>query len=415
MFRWRWHEPLPYHKPLRARGSNSPFPIANYFFNKDSSMSLSLSSDNIFAYLAERKIVPLASAQDWKIDRSGGKNFNLIVRNSLGEGIFLKQERFNRHGDTLGELLNESAICQLLEKIAASEGINNYFCPKIVDRDPERSVIISQFLKDHQNLEFLYAGDRDRWSLAIPTAIGKVIATIHQLTWERVDYRDFLIQELGGELLTSFIKIDRLTPEIFAHTPTDGIKFYTMYQRYESLEKAIDNLLSRTRSSCLIHGDLKLNNILLDPATSSVRPIDWERGTWGDPALDLGSTIASYLLLWLNSLVVQRTMKIEETLQLAVIPLAAIRPSISALISGYIQQFPEIIELDLDFATKTIQFVGVSLIIQVLANIQHQKVFSNSGIATLQVAKSLLCRPHESMSVVCDRSAFDRSTAYTQL
>lgn len=370
-------------------------------------MSLSLSSDNIFAYLAERKILPLASAQDWKIDRSGGKNFNLIVRNLAGEGIFLKQEQFDLDGDTLGELFNESAICQLLEKIAASEGISNHFCQNIIDRDRERSVIISQFLKDYQNLEFVYAGDPGKCSLAIPTAIGKVIATIHRSTWNRMDYRDFLIQELGGKLQASFIKIGRLTPEIFADTPADGIKFYMLCQRYESLERAIDNLISRSRSSCLIHGDFKLNNILLDPAASIVRPIDWERGTWGDPALDLGSLIASYLLLWLDSLVVQRTMKIEETLQLAVVPLDAIRPSISAFVSGYIRQFPEIIDLDPDFATKTIQFAGVSLIIQVLANIQYQKVFTNSGIATLQVAKSLVCKPMESMPIVCDRSAFD--------
>lgn len=371
-------------------------------------MSLSLNSDNIFAYLAERKIVPLASAQDWKIDRSGGKNFNLIVRNLAGDGIFLKQEQFNLDGDTLGELFNESAICHLLEKIAASKGIDNYFCQHIIDRDPERSVIISRFLKDYQNLESIYAGNRHKWSLAIPTAIGKVIATIHKSTWDRMDYRDFLVQELGGKLQTSFIKIGRLTPEIFADTPADGIKFHMLYQRYESLERAIDDLISRSRSSCLIHGDFKLNNILLDPAASIVRPIDWERGTWGDPALDLGSLIASYLLLWLNSLVVQRTMKIEETLQLAMIPLDAIRPSISAFISGYIRQFSEIIDLDLDFATKTIQFTGVSLIIQVLANIQYHKVFTNSGIATLQVAKSLLCKPIESMSIVCNQSAFDR-------
>ena len=375
---------------------------------KDRSMSLSLSSDNIFAYLVERKIVPLGSAQDWKIERSGGKNFNLIVRDLAGEGIFLKQERFNHHGDTLGELFNESVICQLLEKLAAAEGLSNHFCPNIIDRDPERSVIISQFLKDYQNLKFIYAKNPYECSLAIPAAIGKVIATIHQSTWNRMDYRDFLIQEFGGELQTSFIKIGRLTPEIFADTPADGIKFHILYQRYESLEQAIDNLISRSRSSCLIHGDFKLNNILLDPAASVVRPIDWERGTWGDPALDLGSLIASYLLLWLNSLVVQRTMKIEETLQLATIPLDAIRPSISAFISGYIRQFPEIIDLDPDFAAKIIQFAGVSLIIQVLANIQYQKVFTNSGIAILQVAKSLLCRPIESMSIVCDQSAFDR-------
>ena len=372
------------------------------------SMSLSLSSDNIFAYLADRKIVPSESAQDWKVEHSGGKNFNLIIRNLAGAGIFLKQERFDWDGDTLGELLNESAVCQLLEKIAAAEGINNHFCQQIIDRDPQRSVIISQFLQDYQNLEAIYTGDRLKWSLAIPTALGKVIATIHQSTWNRIDYRDWLIKELGGKLQVSFIKIGRLTPEIFADTPADGIKFHMLYQRYESLEQAIDNLISRSRSSCLIHGDFKLNNILLDPAALAVRPIDWERGTWGDPALDLGSLIASYLLLWLDSLVVQRTMKIEETLQLAVVPLDAIRPSISAFISGYIQQFPAIIDLDPDFATKTIQFAGVSLIIQVLASIQYQKVFTNSGIATLQVAKSLLCRPIESMSIVCDRSSFDR-------
>ncbi len=270
---------------------------------------------------------------------------------------------------------------------------------------------MSRFLKNHQNLEFIYAGNRDRWSLAIPTAIGRVIARIHQLTWERTEYRNFLIAELGHEPRSSFIKIDRLTPEIFAHTPADGIKFYQMYQRYESLEKAIDDLISRTQPCCLIHGDFKLNNILLDVASESpehaiVRLIDWERGTCGDPALDLGNMIASYLLLWLNSLVVQKTMSIEETLQLAIVPLDAIRPSISAVIRGYLQQFPQIVTLDRNFVTKTMQFAGVSLITQILANIQYQKVFTNRGIATLQVAKSLLCRPTTSISIVCDPSAF---------
>jgi Phosphotransferase enzyme family len=377
-------------------------------------VSLSLSSDNIFAYLAKRQILPLASAQDWKIDRCGGKNFNLLVRNLDGEGVFLKQERFDPQGDTLGELLNEAAVGKLLAKLAASAGIDNYFCPEIIDRDPEHSVIISRFLKNHQNLEFLYSGNREGWSLAIPLAIGKIIASVHQLTWDRTDDRDLLTAELGGKLRTSFRKIERLTPEIFAHTPADGIKFYMMYQRYPSLEKAIDDLISRTQSRCLIHGDFKLNNILLyrdgenhrATGSSIVRPIDWERGTWGDPTLDLGNLIASYLLLWLNSLVVQRTMSIEETLQLAVVPLDLIRPSISAFMKGYLQQFPQIIDFDREFAVKTIQFTGVSLINQVLANIQYQKVFTNSGIATLQVAKSLICRPKASMSIVCDPQAF---------
>lgn len=39
---------------------------------------------------------------------------------------------------------------------------------------------------------------------------------------------------------------------------------------------------------------------------SIIRLIDWEKWTWGDPALDVGTVIASYLKLWLKSLIVNQ-------------------------------------------------------------------------------------------------------------
>jgi Phosphotransferase enzyme family len=370
---------------------------------------LLLSSENIFQYLAQRNLIDLAAQSDWRIEPQYGKNFNLSIRSSA-RGMLLKQERLNPDRIMLGELLNESVVCQLLQQLPLGSAEVNIFNPQVIDFDRANSAIIFEFLADYQDLSWLYHGERDRWSLEIPRSIGKTIATIHQLTFDRQDYHDFLLEHLDGRLARSLVKIGRLSPEIFGAIPSDGIKFYTLYQRYASLDAAIDKLIATTQARCLIHNDFKLNNILLHQDWEErgtdlaiVRPIDWERGTWGDPAIDLGNFIASYLQIWLSNLVVNKTMRIEESLELAVIPLDALRPSISALVNGYLAQFPEILEFDPHFLSKVVQCAGFSLIQQIEAVIQYEKNLSNRGICTLQVAKSLLCNPDESMSVIFDR------------
>ena len=111
------------------------------------------------------------------------------------------------------------------------------------------------------------------------------------------------------------------------------------------------------------------------------------------------------MLLWLSSLVISQTLTIEESLRLAATPLAQIQPSINALIVAYLDTFPEIVEDRPDFLKHVIQFAGLALIQQIQAMIQYQKSFGNMGICMLQVAKSLLCRPEESMQTVFGNAA----------
>jgi hypothetical protein len=50
-----------------------------------------------------------------------------------------------------------------------------------------------------------------------------------------------------------------------------------------------------------------------------------------------------------------------------------------------------------------VQFAGLALIQQIQAILQYQKVFNNTGICMLQVAKSFLCRPQASIPTVFGR------------
>jgi hypothetical protein len=212
--------------------------------------------------------------------------------------------------------------------------------------------------------------------------------------------------------------LERLTPEIFGQVPDDGIKFFVLYQRYDSLGKAIAELNQSFDPCCLTHNDLKLNNILLPPdweqplptISSAIKPldcptiqlrlIDWERSGWGDPAFDLGSIITSYLSLWLGSLVVSKTIGIEEALRLAMVPLELLQPSLVSLTTSYLEHFPELLERRPDFLQRAMQCSGLTLIQMIRSTLQHQKLFGNVGICMLQVAKTLLCRPVQAIPMV---------------
>jgi len=192
--------------------------------------------------------------------------------------------------------------------------------------------------------------------------------------------------------------------------PMDGLKFFALYQRYDSLGEAVHRASETISPVCLTHNDIKLNNILLnrnweDINGNGIRLIDWERSDWGDPAFDLGMAIASYLQIWLGSLVISNSLSIEESLRLATTPLELLQPSIGGLTLAYLETFPEILEYRPDFLKQVVQLAGFSLIIGILAMIQYQKTFNNTGIAMLQVAKALLSRPESSMPTIFGATA----------
>lgn len=81
-------------------------------------------------------------------------------------------------------------------------------------------------------------------------------------------------------------------------------------------------------------------------------------------------------------------------------PLEELQPSIAALTGAYFGNFPEILERCPHFLRRVVQFSGLALIQQIQSMIQYQKSFGNTGICMLQVAKSLLCRPEQSIPTV---------------
>jgi hypothetical protein len=382
-------------------------------------MSFLLSSQNVFEYLERHNISTQLEEYSGQIEHKVARNFNLLLSLPEERTIIIKQECYRPDEKITGGFLNEWRIQEFLKQFSSLNYLHR-FVTEIIHFNEEESIIIFNYLKDHCDLIDFYTR-KNIFPPAIASTIGTTIAAFHRATVNHQEYRDFFSQgredaPLNGGIPYIIRKFDRITPEVFGQVPGDGLKFFALYQRYDSLRNAIAQLTDTIKPYCLTHNDLKLNNILLhndwqqileekSSQHSVIRIIDWERCSWGDPAFDVGMLVGSYLLLWLKSLVVSKSIDIEDSLRMAVTPLEQIQPSIAALVSAYFANFPEILEYCPGFLQRVMQFSGLALILHIQATLQHRKTFGNTGICILQVAKGLLCSPEKFIPTVFGAAA----------
>jgi thiamine kinase-like enzyme len=375
-------------------------------------MTLLLSSQNVADYLFKLGLWTQEELAHVQIELIAAKNFNLTVGLPDGRKLLVKQERHNQDGKAAGEFLSEWRIQEFLKQFSELSHILPWM-PVVLHFDAEHSIIIFSYLDEYRDLADFYSKE-NIFPIQIASTIATILATVHRDTFNRQEYQEFFSPKpdnLTTDQVPKLIRgLERIGPEILGQVPADGLKFFALYQRYDSLGQAIAELGSAFAPCCLTHNDLKLNNILLhadweQTSDSIVRVIDWERSTWGDPAFDLGTLIANYVQIWLGSLVISNSLTIEESLRLAATPLEQLQPSIAALTQAYFDTFPEILEHRPDFLRRVVQFAGFALIQQIQAMIQYQKSFGNTGIAMLQVAKTLLCRPEQSMPTIFGTAA----------
>lgn len=381
-------------------------------------MPFLLSYQNIFDYLIPLGICSEEERSSSNIELKPAKNFNLLLSLSEDKQLLVKQERHNREGKTAGEFVQEWRIHEFLNQTPELSYVRPLLS-EAVHFDRENSIIIFNYLSNYRDLADFYTKE-NIFPTKVAGKVGNILALIHRGSIQNPEYRQFFdsSQDITSQEAAKLNhRIDRLTPEIFGSVPSDGLKFFALYQRYDSLGQAIAQLGSSSTPYCLTHNDMKLNNILISlnwedineslTDQSMIRLIDWERCSWGDPANDLGCIIASYLQLWLYSVVVGKGMEIEESLRLATTPLQSLRPSLAALVKAYLAEFPEILEHRPDFLERVVQFCGLALIQSIQATLQHEKTFGNQGISMLQVAKSLLCRPQVSIPTIFGMDASD--------
>jgi hypothetical protein len=390
--------------------------------NRDSATApFLLSADNVLDYLIQSYGGDLTLSASPTIELKACKNFNVLVEVAPDRYWLVKQEPPPEMGAAPDDLAYEWQLHHLVQTTPAMQPLAALMSEALYF-DADRSIAIFNYLTSYRDLDEFYS-DRQIFPSSIAAALGSTLAEIHRLTLNQPDLGSALGAALADYDPDIRLGPPRLTPEMFGQITADGFKFYELYQRYPSLPQAIDRLSQSYRACCLTHNDLKFNNILLHhqwqdwtseaaqagiesiadrngAQPSIIRLIDWEKWSWGDPAVDVGAIIADYLKIWLKSLTLSPGISIDLALQWAATPLDWLQPSMRAFLRSYLQRCPQILDCFPNFLTRTMQFAGLALIDSLQARIQYYEPFGNIGIGMLEVAKSLLCTPEPSIAAV---------------
>jgi serine/threonine protein kinase len=372
-------------------------------------MTFILDSENVLSYLQGNGLGTF-DRESTTLKRFSARNFNILVKTPNSQPILVKQEAPDVNGNQSGELFTEWQLQQLIADYPALSELTSFF-PKVLHADRPNSIVVNHFWADYDDMQDYYDGDDQEYHPEIAGELGQKLALVHRSTYHST-WQEPLETSLGRPAnpgLKVARRLHRVHSGIFAVTPIDCLRFYKLYQQYPSLAAAVEQLAQDHQACCLVHNDLKLNNLLIHhspvPATDSrIRLIDWESARWGDPAVDLGNLINSYLQLWLENLVVSSELSINESLQLAIVPLSSLQPVLFTLFDSYRQTFPAIFADQPDFLARVLQYAGLALIRRIEVIIDDDRVFDNRGIAMLQVAKQLLCSPTAFITTIFGKS-----------
>jgi aminoglycoside phosphotransferase (APT) family kinase protein len=121
---------------------------------------------------------------------------------------------------------------------------------------------------------------------AISTDFIDVLGSLHEVDWEAAGLGDF--GNPGGYPERQMRRLSSLWQRArFRDLP-----------EVEELERGLAETIPPTASSAIVHGDYKLDNVIVDQEAGKVAAVvDWELSTIGDPLADLGWLV----YFWMDS------------------------------------------------------------------------------------------------------------------
>ena len=290
-----------------------------------------LTQETAISYLLRRGHLTIAEliASGVKVYDASRRNGNFRVERQPGDALLLKQAREPNALRTVGW---EAMVYRAFQALPASHPLRRYTVP-FLEYDDDEGVLVLRSIADASTLAARH--NQGRIPTRPATWMGRALAALHSL-------------KLGSSPMSALSEglPRRLPHALFLHRPDHALycnasygnlQAVRMMQSFPAFGALIDALAKEWRPSCLIHFDVKGDNILLSAkrGARSSWLIDWELAALGDPAWDVGSMFADYLGVWLWSIPITGEHPPAHYLSLARFPLTRLQPALRAFWRSY--------------------------------------------------------------------------------
>jgi aminoglycoside phosphotransferase (APT) family kinase protein len=244
----------------------------------------------------------------WAVRNRGSRNRNFQVATGVRD-LLVKQAR-DWTSDGRDTIEREAAFARRVQTAPEFAALRPLM-PAAYSYDPRDSVLIFDFLPGRETL----ADSKLLFSPAAARLAGETLAAFH-----RAMAAPALADSFPGEL-PGFLSMPHWDARRLSGRTEGQRELVHLVQRHTAFADALDALAATWHPSALVHGDCKLENLLISPDAASLRIIDWELAGWGDPLWDAATLLQSWWGRWVQDPAAQ--------------PIEEIRPALHAFLDAY--------------------------------------------------------------------------------
>jgi hypothetical protein len=209
---------------------------------------------------------------------------------------------------------------------------------------------------------------------------------------------DSQYRKLFPQAIPWILSFHKMRPEYFRQLSAGNARLLELVRSYPEFHEALDKLSSEWQVNSLLHGDMKWENCLVqsrhgDPAGVTLKLIDWEMADLGDACWDVGDLLQSFLVFWILSLPLARSVDPAQLIDLAQHPLNKMQPCIRSFWRAYRDAMFLDASNSKDLLLRCVRFGGARMVQSAFECLYFAREMTPQAICLLQVSLNILQDP----------------------
>jgi aminoglycoside phosphotransferase (APT) family kinase protein len=274
------------------------------------------------------------------------------------------------------ELRREAAVYALLVRCGAPAGL----APACLGWSEAEEALIIEAV-DGRDLA-LCTAEGHVLDAAAAAALGEALAALHDAARHAAD-------EWPGDARSAPVGLHRPTSGDMHTFSAGAIRVVMTLQGSEALCAHLDRVCVPSEPETLIHGDLRLENVIVADS-GQLQLVDWEFAGGGEALWDPALFVAACLSAWISSIPTVPGVSPERLLGEAEVPIGAIRPGLAAFWSSYESGSRA---AGVAALTRCIELAAVRLVQLGVEAAHDAEQLRAASVVHLQVAHNMLERP----------------------
>lgn len=194
--------------------------------------------------------------------------------------------------------------------------------PRLVFLNQELNTVVTEYEVEARTIQ-LMAVEEPAEAIVCLASLAPSLATLHS---QRVPLAPAAKAELPS--------LDPIPVEVWHQTSAAAQELTRVVQASPLLGQTLTKVAEMSTPMGLIHGDLKIDNVLVRPDGTFLL-VDWECGGTGAISMDLGAVLGSMICIWVDNMAIDDETELPDWIENGIVPFDCLKRSASRFLATY--------------------------------------------------------------------------------